>query len=92
MEFQLHLRSQVMKACRMRVHMSRKHLMANFACHIGECNFNAPYASGIVAHVDQEHRQEDMQLISALWNYEQSNYSELWFQTFVSVFVDVSPI
>ena len=50
---------QVMKACRMRVHMSRKHLMANFACHIGECNFNAPYASGIVAHVDQEHRQEE---------------------------------
>ena len=47
-----------MKACRMRVHMSRKHLMANFACHVGECNFNAPYASGIVAHVDQEHRQE----------------------------------
>jgi len=47
---------KVMKACRMRVHMSRKHFMANFACHVGECNFNAPYASGIVAHVDAEHK------------------------------------
>ena len=45
-----------MKACRMRVHMSRKHLMANFACHVGECNFNAPFASGIVSHVDADHR------------------------------------
>ena len=55
-KFEFEFELQVMKACRMRVHMSRKHFMANFACHVGECNFNAPYASGIVAHVDAEHR------------------------------------
>ena len=46
--------SQKMPACGMHVHMKHKHLMADFVCH--ECNFNAPFADGIVAHVDAVHK------------------------------------
>ena len=57
----------------MRVHMSRKHLMANFACHVDECNFNAPFASGIVAHVDADHKASPQVRVSRILSFPGGN-------------------